>query len=225
MSARSNTATVTTGAACGSSVCAVTQIGTDTDIPWGLVTLPDGTILYNRRDAHDIIHLNPATGAKTTIGTVPNVDNTDGEGGLTGLAISANYSTDHWLYIMHTSPTDNRIVRIRLDGDTLNTGTEQILLSGILRNKFHDGGRLRFGPDGKLYASTGDAQNGDNAQNKNSLNGKVLRLNTDGSVPSDNPFGNYVWSYGHRTRRAWPSTRKAGCGSRSSATRSWTRRT
>jgi glucose/arabinose dehydrogenase len=198
VSAHSSTVTVTTGAACGSSVCGVTQIGTDTDIPWGLVTLPDGTILYNRRDAHDIVHLNPATGAKTTIGTVPNVDNTDGEGGLTGLAVSGSFSSDHWLYLMHTSPTDNRIVRIRLDGDTLNTGTEQILLTGILRNKFHDGGRLRFGPDGKLYASTGDAQNGDNAQNKNSLNGKVLRLNTDGSVPSDNPFGNYVWSYGHR---------------------------
>jgi glucose/arabinose dehydrogenase len=198
VSAGSNTVTVTTAAACGSPVCGVTQIGTDTDIPWGLVTLPDGAILYNRRDAHDIVRLDPATGARVSVGTVPNVDNTDGEGGLTGLAIAPSFASDHWLYIMHTSPTDNRIVRIRLDGDVLNTGTEQVLLSGILRNKFHDGGRLRFGPDGKLYASTGDAQNGDNAQNKNSLNGKVLRLNTDGSVPSDNPFGNYVWSYGHR---------------------------
>ena len=80
----------------------------------------------------------------------------------------------------------------------LDTGSEQVLLSGILRNKFHNGGRLRFGPDGKLYAATGDAQNGDNAQNINSLNGKVLRINPDGTVPSDNPFGNYVWSYGHR---------------------------
>jgi glucose/arabinose dehydrogenase len=198
VSPHSNTATVTTGAACGSSVCQVTQIGADTDIPWGLVTLPDGTILYTRRDAHTIVRLNPATGAKVTVGTVPNVDNTDGEGGLLGLAIASTYASDHWLYIMHTSPSDNRIVRIRLDGDSLNTGTEQVLLSGILRNKFHDGGRLRFGPDGKLYASTGDAQNGDNAQNLNGLNGKVLRLNPDGSVPSDNPFGNYVWSYGHR---------------------------
>jgi glucose/arabinose dehydrogenase len=176
----------------------VTQVATETDLPWGLVTLADGTILYTRRDAHDIIRLDPATGAKTTLGTVPNVQNTDGEGGLLGLAVSADFAVDRWLYIMHTSPTDNRIVRIKYENGTLNTGSEQILLSGILRNKYHDGGRLRFGPDGKLYASTGDAQNGAHAQNLNNLNGKVLRLNPDGSVPSDNPFGNYVWSYGHR---------------------------
>ncbi|WP_103344117.1 ricin-type beta-trefoil lectin domain protein, partial [Amycolatopsis sp. CA-126428] len=165
VSAPSAATTVTTGAACGASVCAVTQLATDTDIPWGLVTLPDGTILYTRRDAHDIVHLNPATGAKTSVGTVPGVDNTDGEGGLLGLAISPGFSGDHWLYLMHTSPSDNRIVRIKLANDRLDTASEQILLSGLLRNKFHNGGRLRFGPDGKLYASTGDAQNGDNAQN------------------------------------------------------------
>ncbi|WP_433223354.1 PQQ-dependent sugar dehydrogenase [Dactylosporangium sp. CS-047395] len=198
VSPHSGTATVTTGAACGSPVCAVTQVGTDTDIPWGIATLPDGSILYTRRDAHDIVKLNPATGARTTVGTVPNVQSTDGEGGLMGLAISGGFASDHWLYIMHTSPTDNRIVRIKLNGDRLDTSSEQVLLSGILRNKFHDGGRLRLGPDGKLYAATGDAQNGDNAQNTGGLNGKILRLNPDGSVPSDNPFGNYVWSYGHR---------------------------
>ncbi len=198
VSGRSNTATVRTGAACGSPVCGVRQIGTDSDIPWGLVTLPDGTILYTRRDADDIVRLNPATGAKTTVGTVPGVAGTDGEGGLMGLEISPTFSSDHWLYIMHTSSTDNRIVRIKLENDRLNLGSEQVLLTGILRNKFHNGGRLRFGPDGKLYASTGDAQNGDYAQNRNSLNGKILRLNPDGSAPSDNPFGNHVWSYGHR---------------------------
>jgi glucose/arabinose dehydrogenase len=198
LSARSNSATVTTGAACTNAVCSVTKVGTDTDIPWGLVTLPDGTILYSRRDAQTVVHLNPATGARTTLGTVPGVQSTDGEGGLLGLAISASYPTDHWLYVMHTSPTDNRIVRIKVTSDRLDTSSEQVLLKGILRNKFHNGGRLRFGPDGKLYASTGDAQNGDNAQNKDGLNGKVLRLNPDGTVPGDNPFGNYTWSYGHR---------------------------
>ena len=198
VSSPSNTVMVTTSAACSNPVCSVQQVATDTDIPWGLVTLADGTILYSRRDAHDIVHLNPTTGAKTTVGTVPNVVSTDGEGGLLGLAISASFSTDHWLYIMHTSPTDNRIVRIKVENDRLDLGTQQILLTGILRNKFHDGGRLRFGPDGKLYASTGDAQNGDFAQDRSGLNGKVLRLNPDGTVPADNPFGNPVWSYGHR---------------------------
>ncbi len=187
---------------CTQPICTVTQVGTDDDVVWGLVTLPDGTILFNERDAHDIIHLNPKTGAKTTIGTVPNVQSTDGEGGLTGLEINpVSYSSDHWLYIMHTSPTDNRIVRVKYDeaGDTLQTSTEQVLLTGIDRNKYHNGGRLRFSPDGKyLYAGTGDAQNGANAQNTNSLNGKVLRINPDGSIPSDNPFHNAVWSYGHR---------------------------
>jgi len=198
VSAHSASAAVTTGAGCTNPVCEVTAVGTDTDIPWGLVTLPDGGILYTRRDAHDIVRLDPATGTKTTAGTVPGVQSTDGEGGLTGLAISSTYAADHWLYIMHTSPTDNRIVRIKLTGGVLDLGSEQVLLSGILRNKFHDGGRLRFGPDGKLYASTGDAQNGANAQNLSSLNGKILRLNPDGSIPADNPFGTYVWSYGHR---------------------------
>ena len=182
-------------------VCAAKQVGTDDDVVWGLVTLPDGTLLYNQRDVHAIVHLNPKTGAKKTIGTVPNVQSTNGEGGLTGLEIAPSFSSDHWLYIMHTSPSDNRIVRIKYDpvGDTLQTSTEQILLTGIKRNTFHDGGRLRWGPDGKLYATTGDAQSGANAQNLNSLNGKILRLNPDGSVPSDNPFaGKYVWSYGHR---------------------------
>jgi glucose/arabinose dehydrogenase len=99
---------------------------------------------------------------------------------------------------MHTSPTDNRIIRLKLNGNTLDTGSIQVLVSGILRNKYHNGGRLRFGPDGKLYASTGDGQVASTAQDLNNLAGKVLRLNPDGSVPADNPFGSVVWSYGHR---------------------------
>jgi glucose/arabinose dehydrogenase len=186
----------------GQPFCGQQQVGTDNDVVWGLVTLPDGSILFNRRDAHNIERLVPGTGAKSNVGTVPNVQSTDGEGGLTGLEINPKtFSSDHWLYIMHTSPTDNRIVRIKYDptAHTIDTSTEQVLVKGIQRNKFHNGGRLRFSPDGQfLFAGTGDAQNGANAQNKNSLNGKVLRIHPDGSIPSDNPFGNAVWSYGHR---------------------------
>jgi glucose/arabinose dehydrogenase len=190
---------VTTGTSCANAVCSVTEVTTDTDIPWGVAVLPDGDILYSQRDTHDIIRLNPVTGAKTNVGKVPNVSGTDGEGGLLGIAITPDFpSPDQWLYIYHTTASDNRIVRIKYQGGLLVNSTLQVLLSGINRSKFHNGGRLRFGPDGKLYASVGDAESKANAQDKNSLSGKILRLNPDGTRPADNPFNNYVWSYGHR---------------------------
>ena len=203
VSAASNQITVHTGSSCTQPVCDTRQITTSTDIPWGLAFLPDGSGLYTERDSFNVTRVTPS-GQKTTVGTVPNVSGTDGEGGLLGLELSPSFASDHWVYIFHTTSSDNRIVRIRLENNALVTSSEQVLLTGIARNKFHDGGRLRFGPDGRLYASTGDAQNTNNAQNRGSLNGKVLRLNPDGSAPSDNPFfsmgGNarYVWSFGHR---------------------------
>ncbi|MEU1883872.1 PQQ-dependent sugar dehydrogenase [Micromonospora sp. WMMD987] len=196
-SAASSAVTVRTGSACTSAVCGTTVVTTERDLPWGLVQLPDGTVLYGRRDLFDVVAMNPDGTNKRSIGTVPNVAGTNGEGGVLGLAVSSSFATDRWLYIYHTTTTDNRIVRIRYDG-TLQTGTVQVLLTGIPRNKYHNGGRLRFGPDGMLYAATGDGQSPDRAQDVNDLGGKVLRIRPDGTVPSDNPFGNAVWSYGHR---------------------------
>jgi glucose/arabinose dehydrogenase len=198
VSSASAAVTVTSGAACANPVCGATQVTTETDLPWGLVQLPDGTVLYGRRDLFDIVAMNPDGSGKHSIGTVPNVAGTNGEGGVLGLAVSTSFASDRWLYIYHTTTTDNRIVRIRFDG-TLRTDTVQVLLTGIPRNKYHNGGRLRFGPDGMLYAAAGDGQDPDQAQDLASLGGKVLRLRPDGAVPSDNPFaGSYVWSYGHR---------------------------
>jgi glucose/arabinose dehydrogenase len=198
-SARSSSLSLVTAGACSNVVCSTRQVSNDTDIPWGLVTLPDGTIIYARRDARNLVRLNAATGAETQVGTLPNVAGTDGEGGLLGLAVTPNFPAgDPWLYAYHTTATDNRIVRVQYRNGTIDNSTLQVLLSGIRRNKYHNGGRLRFGPDGKLYAATGDAQNGAYAQDTTNLEGKVLRLNPDGSRPADNPFGNYVWSYGHR---------------------------
>ncbi|GAB3908855.1 hypothetical protein GCM10029964_109340 [Kibdelosporangium lantanae] len=163
------------------------------DVPWGLVFLPDGSALYSERDTFRLYHLTPA-GEKTLVATIPDVATTLGEGGLLGLEFRGG-----WLYVYHTTTTDNRIVRFRYVNGTLDLASRQVLVSGIARSKFHNGGRLRFGPDGKLYASVGDAQNSANAQDLNSLNGKILRLNPDGTVPADNPFpGRYVYSYGHR---------------------------
>jgi glucose/arabinose dehydrogenase len=155
-------------------------------------------VLYARRDAAQLVRLDPASGRQTVVGTLPGVTGTDGEGGLLGLEVSPTFAADHWVYAMHSTPTDNRVVRVRLDGSTLDAASEQVLLTGIPRNKFHDGGRLRFGPDGKLYVAAGDGQNPSNAQDLSVLGGKILRMDPDGSVPTDNPFGTYVWSFGHR---------------------------
>ncbi|MGI5506008.1 PQQ-dependent sugar dehydrogenase [Lentzea sp. CA-135723] len=185
----------------GDQVGAVTQVATDNDVPWGLAFLPNGDGVYSRRDAQDIIRITPS-GTKTTLGKVPGVSGTNGEGGLLGIELSPTFASDGLIYVYHTASGDNRIVRAKVEGNTLTGWTT--LLTGIPRNKFHNGGRLRFGADGKLYAGTGDGQNGNNAQNRQNLGGKVLRLNPDGSAPTDNPFfsegGNarYVWTYGHR---------------------------
>ncbi len=188
---------VTTGGACTNPICSVTQVASERDLPWGLVELPDGSVLYTRRDAHQVVRLDPATGATDVVGTLPGVTGTAGEGGLLGLEVADDFTSDPWLYVMHTTASDNRVVRVRYVGGALS-GAPQVLVSGIPRNKYHNGGRLRFGPDGMLYVATGDGQNPQWAQDTANLAGKVLRIRPDGSVPADNPFGNAVWSYGHR---------------------------
>jgi glucose/arabinose dehydrogenase len=188
---------VRTGSSCA-AVCGITQVTTERDLPWGLVQLPDGTVLYGQRDRFAVQAMAPDGTGKHSIGEIPDAAGTDGEGGVLGLAVAPTFPTDHWLYVYHTTATDNRIVRFRYDG-TLQTESREILVTGIPRNKYHNGGRLRFGPDGRLYAAAGDGQDPDQAQDLANLGGKVLRLNADGTVPDDNPFpGSYVWSYGHR---------------------------
>jgi glucose/arabinose dehydrogenase len=182
----------------GTTPGTVSTITTSKDIPWGLAFLPDGSGIYTERDTFNVVKLT-ASGQKTVLGTIKGGKGTDGEGGALGLEVSPAFNSDHFIYIYYTTANDNRLVRFTLNGNTLDTTNTKVLLSGVQRNKFHNGGRLRFSPDGRyLFIGTGDAQSGANAQNKNSLNGKVLRIRPDGSIPSDNPFGNAVWSYGHR---------------------------
>src|SRR5215208_2047747 len=100
-----------------------------------------------------------------------------GEGGLLGIAVSPNYSRDRLVYAYYTSSRDNRVVRFQLGGRS------RTVISGINRAGNHNGGRIAFGPDGKLYIGTGDAGNRQSAQDRSSLNGKILRVNPDGSVP------------------------------------------
>jgi glucose/arabinose dehydrogenase len=124
-----------------------------------------------------------------------------GESGLMGLTLAPDYATSRRLYLSYAYDTPQgprvRIVRFRDDGSALSERT--VILEGIPAAQYHAGSRLRFGPDGKLYATTGDATDGKIAQDMRSLGGKTLRLDPDGTIPADNPFpGSPVYSLGHR---------------------------
>src|SRR4051812_26272287 len=167
-------------------------IATGLHVPWGLVFLPNGDALVAERTTAKILRIPRGGGPPRTVRTLPGVDTAAGEGGLLGLALSPRFRRDRLVFAYYTSPDDNRIVRFRLHGEV------HPILTGIARGFNHDGGRLAFGPDGKLYAGVGETGNPALAQDKSSLNGKILRINPDGSVPKGNPFGTPVWSYGHR---------------------------
>ncbi|MEV5738727.1 PQQ-dependent sugar dehydrogenase [Microbispora rosea] len=168
-------------------------VATGLRAPWGMAFLPDGSALVSQRDTADIMRV-PRGSAPVKVATVPNVS-PGGEGGLLGIAVSPVYALDQWVYAYYTSASDNRVVRFRLSSPQ----AQQPILTGIPRAQTHNGGRIAFGPDGRLYVGTGDAGNAANAQNLNSLGGKILRIRPDGTVPVDNPFaGSPVYSYGHR---------------------------
>ncbi|MFI9812074.1 PQQ-dependent sugar dehydrogenase [Saccharothrix variisporea] len=175
----------------------VTTVLGATDIPWGLAFLPDGSALVTERETSSVYRLT-GSGTRTDLGKVPGTQVTGGEGGVLGLEVSPTFATDRHVFVYHTASSGNQVVRATLAGNTLTGWTT--LLSGVPKNRYHNGGRLRFSPDGRyLFISTGDAQNGANAQDLGTNAGKVLRIHPDGSIPADNPFpGKAVWSYGHR---------------------------
>lgn len=163
-------------------------------VPWDLAFLPDGTALVSLRDSGEVVRV--ARGADPVpVGKVPGVV-AGGEGGLLGLAISPSFANDGAVFAYHTASGDNRVVRMTLSGNTLSGS--QVVLSGIPKSSTHNGGRIRFGPDGMLYVGTGDAGDRPDSQDRGSLAGKILRVRPDGSAAPDNPFGSRVWSYGHR---------------------------
>lgn len=197
-SSASSTATAATTAVATASTSTLLSpqnakvVASGLEVPWSIAFLPDGAPLVTERDSARILELK-ADGQTVERRKLADVRPT-GEGGLLGIAVSPKYANDGYVYAYYTTETDNRITRFRLD----NT-PEQVLLLGIPKASNHDGGRLAFGPDGLLYVTTGDAGDKDLAQDGESLAGKILRLNPDGSIPSDNPSSiSPMYSKGHR---------------------------
>ena len=183
-----------------------TVLATGLNAPWSVVRLANGSALISERDTALIKELT-AGGEVREVGTISGVD-PGGEGGLLGIEPLADDGL--WLYAYFTSASDNRIVRMPLEGSTgsLRLGAASVILSGIAKAGNHNGGRIKFGPDGMLYATAGDAGDASRSQDPSSLNGKILRMTPDGSAPADNPTpGSLVYSLGHRNPQglAWDS--------------------
>ncbi len=168
-------------------------VATGLQVPWGLAFLPDGDLLVSERTTGRILRVPKGGGKPVVAKELGAVDKNIGEGGLLGIAVSPDYAKDKQVYAYYTGAQDNRVVHFSLDGD------EKPIITGIYRSTNHDGGRIAFGPDGKLYITTGDGLDGSRSQNPDNPGGKILRINPDGSIPDDNPVpGNPYWTLGHR---------------------------
>ena len=184
----------------------VEEVATGLVVPWSLAFAPDGCLFFTERPGRVRVMVN----GQLQQAPVAQLDvASTGEAGLMGLALSPTFQQDGLLYVMYTyqgaqGSLLNRVSRLTLQGN--QAVGEQVLLENIPGSGIHDGGRIKFGPDGKLYVTTGDAAVAARAQDGGSPAGKILRLNADGSVPGDNPLpGSLVYSLGHRNSQglAW----------------------
>ncbi|CAA9318364.1 MAG: FIG01121053: hypothetical protein [uncultured Frankineae bacterium] len=177
---------------------------TGLEAPWGLGFLPNGEALVTERDTARVLRI-PATGGRPVELTTVEQAAPQGEGGLLGLAVSPTYAQDRLVYLYVTTEQDNRIVRLRTD----TPERLEPVLTGIPKGTIHNGGRLAFGPDGLLYAGTGDTGDTSLSQDPRSLGGKVLRMTPDGQ-PAE-AAGSLVFSRGHRNVQglAWDDAGRA----------------
>jgi len=175
----------------------VQTVAKNLTIPWSIDWTPDGTMLFTERDGH----LRVVKDGQLLEDPLLSLGVGDVEGGMLGIAVDPNYLENNYIYIYYTYneflSTSNKLVRYQLSDDVLVE--DKVLLEGIPGGPFHDGGRIQFGPDEKLYVTTGEAGNPDLSQDLNSLGGKILRINSDGTIPEDNPWDNSpIYSIGHR---------------------------
>ncbi len=166
-------------------------LATNLEVPWEIVPLPDGDILVTERVGRLTLIEN---GSNRSIHEFED----PGEAGVLGMTLGPNFEEDRDLYVYYAyEDTFNRVSRFVFDGDFLRE--ETVIIDEIPGHRHHSGGRLAFGKDKKLYITTGDAYEPEHSQDRESLAGKVLRINPDGTIPRDNPFDNSpVFAYGIR---------------------------
>jgi quinoprotein glucose dehydrogenase len=177
----------------------------DLEIPWSLIFLPEGRALVSERPGR----IRLIKTGKLQNAPYATIDvHLSGEGGLMGLACHPEFPKKPFIYAMHTFRKDdniyNRVIRLKDAGD--KGIFDRVIIDKIPGGRFHNGGRIAFGPDGMLYITTGETFNADLAQNLDSLGGKILRVTPEGDSPRDNPFQNSpIYSYGHRNPQgiAW----------------------
>lgn len=182
----------------------VQTVAAGLEVPWSIVFLPDGRMLVTERPGRIRVVENGQLRAEP-LATIGDVE-PSGESGLMGMTLHPAFASNRYLYLSYAYKGGDgqlvRVVRYRLEGDRLEE--RKVIVEGIPAASNHAGCRIRFGPDGKLYITTGDATDRAIAQQLGSLGGKILRLNDDGAIPPDNPFIDQagarpeIWSYGHR---------------------------
>jgi len=184
------------------AISPVNGLLTGLNFPVSLRFAPDGRIFFTEKNTGNIrIIQTNGTPLPTPFATVNPIFNTD-EAGLLGIALDPAFSSNNYVYVYYTyrdsqSYTHGHIVRYTANS---NTGTSPKDMFDVTSNApntvYHNGGYIKFGPDGKLYAMVGEFHQGQQAQNQSSMTGKMLRMNSDGSVPSDNPIAgslDYAW--------------------------------
>lgn len=184
----------------GSTTVEVDTIYTGLDIPWEIIYGPDGFIWTTERKGI-ISRIDPVAHTKTVILNIVSSVYQNSESGLLGMALHPDFATTPEVFLAYTygsfSNIKEKVVKYTYNGTSLVN--EVILIDNIIGNTTHNGSRIAILPDNTLLFSTGDAQNQSLPQDVNELNGKVLRINLDGTIPADNAFaGNPVYTYGHR---------------------------
>ena len=182
------------------------------EIPWGMAFLPDGSMLVTERPGRVQLINKAGIISSSTVANITDVV-PKGEGGLHGIALHPSFLSNRFVYLYFTyesgeKQTLNQVARFVYDGRAMTL--DKVIVDGIPGSRFHDGGRIKFGPDNFLYITTGDAEQPDLAQDFSSLAGKILRVTDDGKPAPGNPFGNLVYSYGHRNPQGitWDDTNR-----------------